>query len=154
MDSNPLAVTLRPHTALPNGLPPAGPVRDRQAEKRRALANATQAAVDEQDPKRTRVLTKWTKGQASSAYEELAQSKPLPIMLKPPASAEVTASQRQSLFAAASRWHKVGKAAAIAAGLPAPPPPAASLATAVKRVLARVLVARAAPVWIDRTCRV
>eukprot|EP00966_Prymnesium_polylepis_P003546 81061-Prymnesium_polylepis.1 len=130
MSQKPLAQKLRPRPSLSNELPEAVPVRDRAAERRRALSKATQAAIKEQEPQRTLVLTKFAKGEASTAYEELSQAKPLPIVLKSPSSAVVTDSQRQRRLAIASRWFKARKAAALAAGQSAPPPPTSSLALA------------------------
>ena len=41
MHATPLQLTLRARSKLPEGLAPAGPLRDRQAERRKALTNAT-----------------------------------------------------------------------------------------------------------------
>ena len=51
-----LQLTLRPRVELPAGLAPAGPLRDRQAERRRALANATNTAIAATPPEHARVF--------------------------------------------------------------------------------------------------
>ena len=119
-----LQLTLRPRAALPDGLAPAGEVRDKHAEHRRAVAKATQQALDAQEPPRKYAMTSWTKGAASDAYKDLAQSVPLPIMLKPSSVVTETASIRQRRLAIASRWHKARTAAALEAGRSAPVLPA------------------------------
>ena len=92
MAQKPLALTLRPRRSLTPELPEAVPARDWKAEQRRALAKATQTALSAQEPQRTLGLTQFAKGEASTAYQELSQSKKLPIVLKPPSSAVVTDS--------------------------------------------------------------
>ena len=122
MATPPFGMVLRRTTAPPTGIAPAGPVRDRQAEHRRAVAKATKAAVDAQEPPRKYAMTAWSRGEASDGYVELAKVVPLAIVLKPDSKAVVTDSQRQRQRAAASRWNKARKAAALAAGSGAPMP--------------------------------
>ena len=78
-------------------------------------------------PKCTHAMTPFTKGEASTGYMLLAAAKPLPIVLKASSSIVVTDSTRQRRVAAASRWHKARVAAALAAGLEAPPKPPVSV---------------------------
>jgi hypothetical protein len=116
------AMALRGTTALASGVAPAGPLRDRQAEKRRALTQATKKAAEALKAPCKYAMTPWTRGTASDGYKELVSSTPLPIVLKAACDVVVTDSQRQRRLAAASRWNKVQKAAALAAGLNAPLP--------------------------------
>lgn len=101
-----LTLTLRPH-ALPAGVAPAGPLRDRQAEKRRALANATNKAVMAAPAAIQRMYTSASKGEATEAYAQLAAQKPLPIVARAASSKPETDSHRQRRLAAAARWKKV-----------------------------------------------
>ena len=122
MAANAFAMVLRGTTALASGVAPAGPLRDQQAERRRALTQATGKAAEALEAPRKYAMTAWTKGAASDGYKELVGTTPLPIVLKPASNVVVTDSQRQRRLAAASRWYKVRKAAALAAGLDGAPP--------------------------------
>ena len=121
MAANAFAMVLRGTTALASGVAPAGPLRDQQAERRRALTQATGKAAEALEAPRKYAMTAWTKGAASDGYKELVGTTPLPIVLKPASNVVVTDSQRQRRLAAASRWYKVRKAAALAVGSDALP---------------------------------
>ena len=112
--STPLGVTLRSRENLPRGLVPAGPMRDHQAERRKALAKDSKSLLVATPSPKVHEWTVWRKGDATPAYTELKREKPMPIALKPPSSVVVTDSQRQRRLAAASRWHKSRLAKAIA----------------------------------------
>ena len=101
MASEPLRLTLRPRVTLPEGLAPAGEVRDQQAERKRALAKATGKALAALEPQRKYAMTAWTKGDASDTYKDLQQSAPLLVALKPASVTVETASIRQRRMAAA-----------------------------------------------------
>eukprot|EP00966_Prymnesium_polylepis_P139174 3215788-Prymnesium_polylepis.1 len=104
--NKPLQLTLRPRANLPAGVAPAGVLRDRQAEKRRAIANATKKALAAAPPTLKLEYTAARKGEATAAYTELALHKPLPIIQVAPVASLETASHRQRRLAAASRWQK------------------------------------------------
>ena len=112
----PLALTLRSSGTGSKGLAPAGELRDRQAERRRALTKATATVLAEGNDEVKHEWTEWKRGAATEGYQELKRSKPLPITLRPSSAVVVTDSQRQRRLAAASRWNKVRLAKAIAAG--------------------------------------
>ena len=118
--STPLTITLRSRDNLPSGLAPAGPMRDQQAERRKALSKDSKTLLAATPSLKVNEWTVWKNGDASDAYTELKREKPLPIALKPPSSIAVTDSQRQRRLAAASRWHKSRLAKAFAAGEEAP----------------------------------
>ena len=63
---------LRPRIALPDGLAPVGPLRDRQAERRRALATATNRVRESVGAVSKWEFTSLKKGEATAAYKELA----------------------------------------------------------------------------------
>eukprot|EP00966_Prymnesium_polylepis_P002114 48464-Prymnesium_polylepis.1 len=83
-----LHMTLRKRDDEPNGLAPAGPMRDWQAEQRRAVAKATANALADCKPEPKLAMTQWKKGDASDAYNELKRDRPLPIVLKAPSVAK------------------------------------------------------------------
>eukprot|EP00966_Prymnesium_polylepis_P158102 3654204-Prymnesium_polylepis.2 len=116
-------LSLRPR-ALPAGQAPAGPLRDRQAEARKALENAKDKVLAECGEQK-RTFTAATKGAATTAYTELAASKALAIVPKMPGTAEEAASSRKARLAAAARWQKARKAQAFAAGTAMPEQPVA-----------------------------
>ena len=98
----PFAMVLRGTTTPPPGVAPPGPVRDRQAERRRALATATKKAADDLEPSRKYAMTTWSRGAASDGYVELARSTPLPIVLMSASNTVVPHSTRQRRLAIAS----------------------------------------------------
>ena len=102
----PLELTLRPREKLPAGLAPAGLLRDRQAEKLRAIANATKKALAAAPPELKLEYTAARRGDATPAYAALAAGSILPITQKLPAASIEKASHRQRRLAIASRWHK------------------------------------------------
>ena len=113
MASEPLAVALRPRQTLPEGLAPAGPLRDRQAEAARALKNATNKVLESHKRKALAVYTDEKRGAATTVYQEIAAGKPLSIVMKQPPACLVAVSVRQRRMAAASRWQKARKAGII-----------------------------------------
>lgn len=120
MELNSLALTLRSRDKLPSGLAPVGPLRDWQAEQRRALAKATANALADTKVERKHEWTAFKRGEASEAYSSLKRAKPLPIVLKPPTAAKPSDSQRQRRLAAASRWQKARLTLALSTGSDAP----------------------------------
>eukprot|EP00966_Prymnesium_polylepis_P207099 4797050-Prymnesium_polylepis.1 len=120
MEDRTLSLELRPRRALPAGLAPAGPLRDQQAEKRRALANAmnkTLAAANKPDG---RVFTSATRGEATTRYKELADASQLKVTTMTPKDLVASASARKARLAAAARWQKARKAVGIVAPAPTP----------------------------------
>jgi hypothetical protein len=120
--AEPFAMVLRERSSLPDGLAPAGPLRDRQAERQRAVANATNKALADVPPPSKHEFTAAGRGKVTDAFRQLAERKPLPVVLAPPRDIAESASHRQRRLAAASRWHKanLGRlAAASDLGAPA-----------------------------------
>ena len=96
-------MTLQAPKQLPEGLAPARPLRDRQAERRRALDNSTNIARVAPGAPTTLVYTDAGKGVATHTYEELAQSTQLTVVPKPARMDEPTAMQLQRRAAANAR---------------------------------------------------
>ena len=112
-----LALALRARPTLPIGLAPAGPLRDRQAEKRRALEKATGAALASALPVRKHDWVPLRKGEATELYSETALKKVLSVVAKPSTTAQPTKSSRQKRLNAMKRWHKADAAAAVPTAL-------------------------------------
>ena len=109
MSSCAFALALRPRTDAPEGLAPVGPLRDRQAEARRAAERAQRAlaaAAGQLAPVR---VEQAARGQATAAYQNMAEKGALVVTVKPTATAAESMTQRQRRMAAISRWQKEGK---------------------------------------------
>ena len=101
-----LSLELRPRSTGPKGLAPAGVLRDRQAEKRKALEKATAAAIDDAPPARKHEWVPLKKGDATDVYTMVASKKTLLVVPKQKGPAVLLESVRKARMAAMSRWHK------------------------------------------------
>ena len=112
-----LSVVLRERRTLPKGLAPAGELRDRQSEKKKAVARATAKAVAAQGVALRLERVPIPNGDATEVYCSLATGKTLAVAPKAPVAA-VTVGVVQRRLAIASRWHKARLAASITSGTP------------------------------------
>ena len=104
-------MTLRQPVPAVTGLAPAGPLRDQQAERKRALANAANQMLAAVPTKDKPVFTSAGKGVATAAYTELAAAPVLSLVPKLASDATPSAATRQRRLAISSRWWKARKAA-------------------------------------------
>ena len=107
---NPFAMALRKPLPAVQGLAPAGPLRDRQAEKRRALANTTNELKASAPAKKEYVRVPGARGELTLSYMDQAAAKPLAVVPKPTSAAMPTAKDQQRHLAILSRWYKANKA--------------------------------------------
>ena len=107
---NPFAMALRKPLPAVQGLAPAGPLRDQQAEKRRALANTTNELKASAPAKKEYVRVPGARGELTLSYMDQAAAKPLAVVPKPTSAAMPTAKDQQRRLAILSRWYKANKA--------------------------------------------
>ena len=105
------AMKLRQPVPAVSGLAPAGPLRDQQSERRRALANATNVMLASAPAKNKHIFTSAGRGENTPVFATMAAGKALTVVPKAASTKEPTASQRQRRLAALSRWYKARKAA-------------------------------------------
>ena len=116
--SQALTLTLRARPTPPSGLAPAGVLRDRQAEKRKALANATQTALASAGSERKHDWVALKKGDATEVYQKVAKQGQLFVVPRLRGAAVPTADSRKARMAAMARWYKdthAGKSHLVAA---------------------------------------
>ena len=108
---NGFAMTLRQPMPADKGLAPAGPLRDQQAERRRALANSANILRASAPAKRECLWASAARGAFTQSYSDQTTKKPLALVPKPARATMPTAKDQQRRLAILSRWYKAHKAA-------------------------------------------
>ena len=109
MLEQPLSIVLRASSQLPTGLAPAGPLRDRQDEKRQALEKATAKALASVGTLQTYDRVAMQKGAATALNLSINDQKVLSVVPRLSGNLAESTSARKARLAAMKLWHK-GKA--------------------------------------------
>ena len=104
MLEQPLSIVLRASSQLPTGLAPAGPLRDRQAEKRRALEKATAKALASVGTLQTYDRVALPKGAATALYLSINDQKVLSVVPRLAGNLAESASARGRHSAVGEGW--------------------------------------------------